>query len=162
MIAISDLKSLDAQVNAQMDAANTAVLSCSTMVPSDVTAWSGLYAAWTATHEQWTATQATLLGGLNVGGDLVVLYYAEDLFDKMLVYQNILSIWQIKIHTACPAYTIPPGIVVKPADSNRTNEFFDKAEKAVEAVGGAILLGVVGYLTLKVVEIVGAVRSATR
>ena len=155
MISVANIRALDAQLNDQIEAANTAALSCTALAPSDATAWSGFYAAWVAIHQQWTATSATLLGGINVGGVLVVEYYAQDLYNTMLTYQTALPGWQTKIHAACPSYTIPPSVLTQPPPSDRWGQFTDQAIRTAEVVGGiaaTALVAVIAFKTYKFIK----------
>lgn len=159
MISVANLKALDEQLNAQIEAANTAVQNCKSLSASDTTAWAGFYSAWSAIHTQWMATKETLLGGINLGGVFVVEYFAQDLYNTMLTYRDPatgLPAWQAKIHAACPDYTIPPSVLVQPAPSDRAGDTLDKAIYAAEVIGG---VGAAALLAVVVFKIVNVVRS---
>lgn len=156
MIFPADIRALDAQLNPRMEAANSAVIACKALSPTDVADWGGFYAAWTAIHKQWTGTDASLLWGINVGGVLVADYFAEDIYNNMLNFQKRLKqTWQAKIHAACPDYTPPSDdILVKPPASDRTGELIDKAIVLGEVVGGIAAAGLIAGIVFKTIRFI--------
>jgi hypothetical protein len=156
MITTTSITALDDQLNAQIEAANTAAINCTALASADATGWAGFYGGWAAVHYQWTAVKSSLWGGYNLGGALVAQYFAEDIYNNMLTFQQQLPIWQGKIHAACPSFAVPPAVLVQPPPTDRTGELIDKATHAVEIVGG---IGIAAVIAVGVFKIINFVRD---
>jgi hypothetical protein len=157
MTAVSEVDQIDSQVDAQIEAANTAVLACATMSPGDVTVWSGYYSAWKAIHQQWKYGSLSRYIPPFFGATL--LYFTTDTFLQMKSYADQLPTWQTKIHAACSTYSPPPTLVLPaPPDPNKP----DKLVQGLQIASGAALTLATAYAVYKVAEIVGDVRASTK
>ena len=172
MITTTSVTALDTQLNTQIETANDAAIRCAALAPADATGWSAFYGAWTAVHSQWSAVKhsvenpltlaslatpaflAVIAGELGTG--IIAAYFAEDLYNNMLVYNGQLPTWQAKIHAACPSYALPPAVLVQPPPSDKTGELIDKATHAVEVVGG---IGIAAVIAVGVFKIINFIRS---
>lgn len=126
----SDVASLDALINAQVEATNTMVLACSALQPPDVTAWGGVYQAWQALHNDWLAfkVQQDRISWIDVPGILAAQAVDAQYIDKMnagVSGQSFLvwtRVYQTKVTAMCPGILPPvqpptPGQPPKPTAS---------------------------------------------
>jgi hypothetical protein len=151
MITVSDVDQLDAQVDPQMDAANTAVLACTGMAASDRATWQGFYNSWKQLHDYWqTESKWQPLVSLDVG--LAIM--ASSIHGQMSTYATQLPSQQQAIARACPTYTPPSQPIINAPSGNPNTKPVDW-EKIFKASAGAITavaIAAVAFEGLKIVE----------
>lgn len=162
MRAVAEVTTLDNQLNAQIEAANTALLACAGMSASDITAWNGYYAGWGSLHSYWQQlTSGSWIPTQSISLAAASALVADSTYDQMGGFRDQLPAWQAKIHASCPSYSPPPGIV-QATPHDKTLDWLPKVEEAVKIAAGATATIVVALLVLKVVQIIGDVRVAAK
>ncbi len=142
---LDDVRALDAQIDADMDATDAAARGCTALAPSDLTAWSGFLTAWKAEHAKWRSYDDA--GWWNVGAKVDELALAGDFADEMRGYAHDLATWKARIHNACPSYQPtpgPPAPVPGPGSAGST----DWATLVKWGVGGLLALVVISQVGL--------------
>jgi hypothetical protein len=156
--SVSDVDQLDSQLDAQVESLNAGALACKTLAPADMTIWSGVYAAWKALHQQWAIDKhiASITFG---GGSLSMLYFANEMLSQMQGYRQQLPAWHAKVHAACPAYQIPPDIIV-PVPPPPGSDPLDKFTRAAQVVGTTAVTLAIAFAVFKAVQIAGVFQKA--
>lgn len=150
----SDISNLASNLDAQIEAVNTSLTSCSGagLSASDQTAWNGYYHGWkTGPFALWSyyhAIPATVLNAPWVAAEIVA---SPQMYSDMLGYQKLLPTWQAKVAAACTNYTVPPAIPT--AQPQPDSPWWKQLTDAAKLVGGVAVAGLVGYATFQVVEL---------
>jgi hypothetical protein len=155
----AEVDSLDAQLDAQYEALNKVISTCS-MSAADKTSWQGNFNAWKSLHNYWQALAHA--PWYNVGAEIAAVFSTGDVILQMNPYAANLAAWQQKAKVECVGYTPPPAVVQTPVPPPGTPSGLADFAKAAAAVSGVIVVGTVAYIAIDALGWLHAFRPPTR
>jgi hypothetical protein len=141
----AEVDSLDAQLDAQYEALNKVISTCS-MSAADKTSWQGNFNAWKALHNYWQSLAHA--PWYNVGAEIAAVFSTGDVILQMNPYAVNLAAWQQKAKAECAGYTPPPVVVQTPVAPPGTPSGLADFAKAAAAVSGVVVTATVAYIVV--------------
>jgi hypothetical protein len=106
------IQTLLTQVSAAMDATDAAVSGCTSMAPTDITTWQGLYSGWQTFNQSLSGCLSNVPADQYAPPDVQCISSFGlnwgTAYSQLQSYQQDTVTWQNRVKAACPAFQPAP------------------------------------------------------